>query len=93
LSQDPSAAWAQLDPNQWTSAYYGYGYDAYTYGATQDPSAYAYGAYGAYGQYPQQASTYNLGLSFLQTHIDLQNFQRLILFTKHIKQQRTVTFM
>ncbi|KAJ4766855.1 Polyadenylate-binding protein RBP47B [Rhynchospora pubera] len=52
--QDPSAAWAQLDPNQWASAYYGYGYDAYTYGAAQDPSMYAYGAYGAYGQYPQQ---------------------------------------
>ncbi|EEF48891.1 nuclear acid binding protein, putative [Ricinus communis] len=41
--------------DQW-SAYYGYGqgYDAYAYGATQDPSLYAYGAYAGYPQYPQQ---------------------------------------
>lgn len=47
---------AQADPNQW-SGYYGYGqgYDAYAYGATQDPSLYAYGGYG-YPQYPQQVS-------------------------------------
>ncbi|MED6199060.1 Polyadenylate-binding protein rbp47b' [Stylosanthes scabra] len=44
-----------MDPNQW-SAYYGYGqgYEAYAYGATQDPSLYAYGAYAGYAQYPQQ---------------------------------------
>ncbi|PWA89221.1 RNA-binding (RRM/RBD/RNP motifs) family protein [Artemisia annua] len=55
--QDLSAVWnAQADPNQWASAYYGYGqgYDPYAYGATQDPSMYAYGAYGGYAQYPQQ---------------------------------------
>lgn len=41
------------------SAYYAYGqgYDAYAYGATQDPSAYAYGAYAGYGQYPHQVTT------------------------------------
>lgn len=53
----PGAAWAQpTDPNQWSAAYYGYGqgYDAYAYGAAQDPSLYAYGAYSGYGQYPQQ---------------------------------------
>ncbi|THU71028.1 hypothetical protein C4D60_Mb08t31210 [Musa balbisiana] len=54
--QDPTMAWSQqADPNQWAGAYYGYGYDAYAYGATQDPSLYAYGAYAGYGQYPQQA--------------------------------------
>ncbi|EHA8588760.1 polyadenylate-binding protein RBP47B' [Cocos nucifera] len=51
--QDPSVAW-QADPSQWAGAYYGYGYDAYAYGAAQDPSLYAYGAYAGYGQYPQQ---------------------------------------
>ncbi|KAK8604842.1 hypothetical protein V6N13_082311 [Hibiscus sabdariffa] len=54
--QDLPGAWGtQVDPNQW-SAYYGYGqgYDAYAYGATQDPSLYAYGAYAGYAQYPQQ---------------------------------------
>ncbi|KAL4319997.1 hypothetical protein GQ457_18G004300 [Hibiscus cannabinus] len=54
--QDLAGAWGtQVDPNQW-SAYYGYGqgYDAYAYGATQDPSLYAYGAYAGYAQYPQQ---------------------------------------
>lgn len=51
--QDQSAVWSQqADPNQWASAYYGYGYDAYGY--AQDPS-YAYGAYAGYSQYPQQA--------------------------------------
>lgn len=56
-SQDPSAVWAQqADPNQWAGYYgYGQGYDAYAYGASQDPSFYAYGAYAGYGQYPQQA--------------------------------------
>ncbi|KAI9079343.1 hypothetical protein K1719_038642 [Acacia pycnantha] len=46
---------AQMDPNQW-SAYYGYGqgYEAYAYGAAQDPSLYAYGTYAGYTQYPQQ---------------------------------------
>lgn len=44
-----------MDPNQW-SAYYGYGqgYEAYAYGAAQDPSLYSYGAYAGYTQYPQQ---------------------------------------
>ncbi|TYH62807.1 hypothetical protein ES332_D07G145300v1 [Gossypium tomentosum] len=54
--QDLPGAWGtQVDPNQW-SAYYGYGqgYDAYAYGATQDPSLYAYGAYAGYAQYSQQ---------------------------------------
>ncbi|KAM0950359.1 putative RNA recognition motif domain, nucleotide-binding alpha-beta plait domain superfamily [Dioscorea sansibarensis] len=52
--QDPTGAWVQqADPNQWASGYYGYGYDAYSYGVAQDPSLYAYGAYGGYG-YPQQ---------------------------------------
>ncbi|MBA0847136.1 hypothetical protein Goshw_013260 [Gossypium schwendimanii] len=55
--QDLPGAWGtQVDPNQW-SAYYGYGqgYDAFAYGATQDPSLYAYGAYAGYAQYSQQA--------------------------------------
>ncbi|XP_011625480.1 polyadenylate-binding protein RBP47B' isoform X2 [Amborella trichopoda] len=55
---DQPGVWGQqADPNQWAGAYYGYGqgYDAYTYGATQDPSLYAYGAYAGYGNYPQQA--------------------------------------
>ncbi|ONI05918.1 hypothetical protein PRUPE_5G028700 [Prunus persica] len=54
--QDVPGSFAQqVDPSQW-AAYYGYGqgYDAYAYGATQDPSLYAYGAYAGYGQYPQQ---------------------------------------
>jgi len=44
-----------MDPGQW-SAYYGYGqgYDAYAYGAVQDPSLYAYSPYAGYAQYPQQ---------------------------------------
>ncbi|KAK1267758.1 Polyadenylate-binding protein RBP47B' [Acorus gramineus] len=55
--QDQTGVWGQADPNQWSSAYYGYGqgYDAYAYGATHDPSLYAYGSYAAYGQYPHQA--------------------------------------
>ncbi|KAF3452545.1 hypothetical protein FNV43_RR02978 [Rhamnella rubrinervis] len=54
--QDVSASWGQqVDPSQWTGYYgYGQGYDAYSYGATQDPSMYAYGAYAGYAQYPQQ---------------------------------------
>ncbi|KAL3498343.1 hypothetical protein ACH5RR_041075 [Cinchona calisaya] len=55
--QDVHGTWGQpTDPSQW-SAYYGYGqgYDAYSYGATQDPSLYGYGAYAGYLQYPQQA--------------------------------------
>ncbi|KAJ8449491.1 hypothetical protein Cgig2_002288 [Carnegiea gigantea] len=53
--QDAGAWGQQMDPSQW-SAYYGYGqgYDAYAYGAVQDPSLYAYGAYAGYAQYPQQ---------------------------------------
>ncbi|TQD92193.1 hypothetical protein C1H46_022231 [Malus baccata] len=54
--QDVPGSWGQqVDPNQW-AAYYGYGqgYDAYAYGATPDPSLYAYGAYAGYGQYPQK---------------------------------------
>ncbi|XP_061337904.1 polyadenylate-binding protein RBP47B' isoform X2 [Gastrolobium bilobum] len=53
--QDLPGGWGQMDPSQW-SAYYGYGqgYEAYAYGATQDPSLYAYGAYAGYAQYPQQ---------------------------------------
>ncbi|XP_015571309.1 polyadenylate-binding protein RBP47B' [Ricinus communis] len=52
--QDATGGWGQ-QVDQW-SAYYGYGqgYDAYAYGATQDPSLYAYGAYAGYPQYPQQ---------------------------------------
>ncbi|KAK6930726.1 RNA recognition motif domain [Dillenia turbinata] len=51
--QDIPGSWFE-DPNQWSSAYYGYGqgYDAYAYGSTQDPSLYAYGAYAGY--YHQQ---------------------------------------
>lgn len=49
-------SWApQMDPSQW-NAYYGYGqgYEAsYAYGATHDPSLYAYAGY---AQYPQQVS-------------------------------------
>ncbi|XP_021772061.1 polyadenylate-binding protein RBP47B'-like [Chenopodium quinoa] len=55
-AKQDSAAWAQqVDPSQW-GAYYGYGqgYDAYAYGAVQDPSLYAYNAYAGYAQYPQQ---------------------------------------
>lgn len=56
--QDQPGSWGQqTDLNQWSSAYYGYGqgYDAYAYGASHDPSLYAYSAYAGYGQYPQQA--------------------------------------
>ncbi|GAB2229297.1 hypothetical protein Droror1_Dr00023435 [Drosera rotundifolia] len=56
--QDLPGGWGQqVDPSQWSNAYYGYGagYDAYGYAAAQDPSLYAYGAYAGYGQYPQQA--------------------------------------
>ncbi|KAF2312037.1 hypothetical protein GH714_027833 [Hevea brasiliensis] len=51
--QDATGIWGQ-QVDQW-SAYYGYGqgYDVYGYGATQDPSLYAYGAYAGYPQYPQ----------------------------------------
>lgn len=54
--QDVPGSWGQqVDPSQW-NAYYGYaqGYDAYSYGASHDPSLYAYGAYAGYMQYPQQ---------------------------------------
>ncbi|KAL4619480.1 hypothetical protein ACB092_06G082100 [Castanea dentata] len=54
--QDVPGSWGQqVDPSQW-SAYYGYGqgYDAYNYGATQDPSLYAYNSYGGYANYPRQ---------------------------------------
>ncbi|KAJ8551372.1 hypothetical protein K7X08_000742 [Anisodus acutangulus] len=56
-AKQDSGLWGQpSDPSQW-SAYYGYGqgYDAYAYGASQDPSLYAYGAYAGYAQYPHQA--------------------------------------
>ncbi|XP_042047188.1 polyadenylate-binding protein RBP47B'-like [Salvia splendens] len=53
--QDAVGVWGQADPSQLSAYYaYGQGYDAYAYGATQDPSAYAYGAYAGYGQYPHQ---------------------------------------
>lgn len=55
-AKQDSATWGQqVDPSQW-GAYYGYGqgYDAYAYGAVQDPSLYAYNAYAGYAQYPQQ---------------------------------------
>ncbi|CAI8584439.1 unnamed protein product [Vicia faba] len=55
--QDVPGGWGQqVDQNQW-SAYYGYGqqgYEAYAYGAAQDPSMYAYAGYAGYAQYPQQ---------------------------------------
>ncbi|XP_004486966.1 polyadenylate-binding protein RBP47B' [Cicer arietinum] len=54
--QDLPGGWGQqMDPSQW-SAYYGYGqgYEAYAYGAAQDPSQYAYAGYAGYAQYPQQ---------------------------------------
>ncbi|CAN4121005.1 unnamed protein product [Withania somnifera] len=56
-AKQDSGLWGQAaDLSQW-SAYYGYGqgYETYAYGATQDPSLYAYGAYAGYAQYPQQA--------------------------------------
>ena len=51
-----------MDPSQWSAAYnpYGQGYDAYAYGAVQDPSLYAYGAYAGYTQYPQQVGSYSI---------------------------------
>jgi len=54
-----------MDPSQW-NAYYGYGqgYEAYAYGAAQDPSLYAYGAYAGYAQYPQQVFHLILNLVF-----------------------------
>ncbi|XP_057777525.1 polyadenylate-binding protein RBP47B'-like isoform X1 [Salvia miltiorrhiza] len=53
--QDVAGVWGHTDPNQLSAYYaYGQGYDAYAYGVTQDPSAYAYGAYAGYGQYPHQ---------------------------------------
>ena len=57
--QDVPDSWGQqMDPNQWNAYYaYGQGYEAYAYGATQDPSLYAYGAYAA--QYPQQVKILN----------------------------------
>lgn len=62
LFQDVPGGWGQqVDPSQW-SAYYGYGqgYDAYTYGATQDPSLYAYNSYGGYANYPQQVNCFDV---------------------------------
>ncbi|PIM97106.1 Apoptosis-promoting RNA-binding protein TIA-1/TIAR (RRM superfamily) [Handroanthus impetiginosus] len=61
LTAKPDAGiWGQsADPNQLSAYYaYGQGYDAYAYGATQDPSAYAYGAYAGYMQYPQQVTIF-----------------------------------
>ncbi|OVA12259.1 RNA recognition motif domain [Macleaya cordata] len=60
--QDQPGAWGQqADPSQWSGAYYGYGqgYDAYAYGAAQDPSLYAYGGYAGYAHYPQKARYFN----------------------------------
>ncbi|KAK4758157.1 hypothetical protein SAY87_019458 [Trapa incisa] len=53
---DQPGTWGQqVDPSQWSAYYaYGQGYDAYAYGAAQDPSLYAYGTYAGYMQYPQQ---------------------------------------
>ncbi|XP_047324644.1 polyadenylate-binding protein RBP47B'-like [Impatiens glandulifera] len=54
--QDATSGWGlQADPNQWSSAYYGYGqgYDPYAYGMSQDPS-YANPMYSGYSHYPQQ---------------------------------------
>lgn len=70
LLQDVPGSWGQpVDPSQW-SAYYGYGqgYDPYAYGATQDPSLYAYSGYASYGQYPQQARLFKF--SFAWIHMD-----------------------
>lgn len=56
--QDVAGVWGQsTDPNQLNAYYaaYGQGYDPYAYGASQDPSAYTYGAYAGYVQYPHQA--------------------------------------
>ncbi|XP_022635342.1 polyadenylate-binding protein RBP47B' isoform X2 [Vigna radiata var. radiata] len=57
ISWGRTLAARQMDPSQW-NAYYGYGqgYEAYGYGAAQDPSSYTYGAYGAYGGYQQYPS-------------------------------------
>ncbi|KAM3696684.1 hypothetical protein ACB098_06G057600 [Castanea mollissima] len=54
--QDVPGSWGQqVDPSQWSTYYgYGQGYDAYNYGATQDPSLYAYNPYGGYANYPRQ---------------------------------------
>lgn len=58
LLQDATGVWGQSAyPNQLNAYYaYGQGYDAYAYGGTQDPSAYAYGAYAGYIQYPHQVT-------------------------------------
>ncbi|KAJ1422001.1 RNA-binding domain superfamily [Sesbania bispinosa] len=54
--QDSTVGWGgQMDPSQWSAYYtYGQGYEAYAYGATHDPSLYAYGAHAGFSQYPQQ---------------------------------------
>ncbi|CAA0835908.1 Polyadenylate-binding protein RBP45B [Striga hermonthica] len=55
LSWGRSPSNKQVDPNQWSSGYYGYtpGYDTYGYApAAQDPNMY-YGGYTGYGSYPQ----------------------------------------
>ncbi|XP_022958490.1 polyadenylate-binding protein RBP47B'-like isoform X1 [Cucurbita moschata] len=56
IKQDLATWGQQVDPNQWSAYYGGYGgaYDAYGYGVVQDPSLYAYGAYSGYTSYPQQ---------------------------------------
>jgi hypothetical protein len=69
-----------VDQSQW-SAYYGYGqpgYEAYAYGAAQDPSMYAYGGYAGYAQYPQQVS-HNIKLHIALVPIEGSNLIGLIM--------------
>ncbi|KAJ7561310.1 hypothetical protein O6H91_03G023500 [Diphasiastrum complanatum] len=64
--RQPQSGWGQpqMDPNQWSGGFYGYGqghgpvqgYEGYGFTAPQDPGAYAYGTYQGYGIYPQQVS-------------------------------------
>lgn len=83
-----TATWGQqVDP--WNADYgYGQGYDAYAYGATHDPSLYAYNAYAGYPQYPQQARYVNLLKQFLLMMIlvviDFVHFGHLIFFPSPI---------
>jgi len=65
-----------VDQSQW-NAYYGYGqpgYEAYAYGAAQDPSMYAYAGYAGYAQYPQQVSYIILNLHIALVHIEGNDF-------------------
>lgn len=69
-----------MDPSQW-SAYYGYGqgYEAYAYGAAQDPSQYAYAGYAGYAQYPQQVTYLTLNLRIALVPIEENNFIALLM--------------